>query len=72
MKRHYSLHVHGQNKHWSFDIYTEPGHVKAWREDGLEIAEVVGSCPGWVAELGLSRIWLFVQDVINFRFKKGG
>jgi hypothetical protein len=37
----YSLTVCGTNKIWSFEIPAEPEWVEAWREDGLEVDEII-------------------------------
>ena len=68
-KRLLSIQVKGQNKTWSFNFYGDPKYLDEWREDGLEIDEVINSIPVWVNEIGLTRPWIFFQDLFNFRFK---
>lgn len=41
----YSLTVSGINKQWSFEIPAEPEWVEDWRNDGLEVDEVVCQMP---------------------------
>lgn len=69
MKKLYSLEVRGKTKEWSFNIIADPKHVEDWREDGLEINEIVNSVPEWAVTMGLTKPWIFMQDLFNFRFK---
>jgi hypothetical protein len=41
----YSLTVSGTNKTWVFEIPAEPEWVEDWREDGLEIDEIIAQMP---------------------------
>ena len=70
MKKHLSILVQGKNHEWAFDIYEDPKYLEEWREDGLEIDEVVNTVPEWAVNCGLTEIWIFVQDVFNFKFLK--
>lgn len=67
MKR-YSVTVRGKLKTWSFTIDARPEHVADWRADGLEVDELVNSIPEWVVDTGLTRAWVFFEDVFNFRW----
>lgn len=67
MKKLYSLQVRGKSKEWSFDIIANPKHVEDWREDGLEIDEIINRIPEWVVDIGLTKLWIFIQDLYNFR-----
>ncbi len=68
-KRLLSIQVKGQNKTWSFNFIGDTKYLDEWREDGLEIDEVINSVPVCVNEIGLTRPWIFFQDLFNFRFK---
>lgn len=70
MKKLLSIKVRGAEKDWSFSFYGDPKHLDEWRDDGLEIDEIVNTVPVWAAELGLQKIWFFIQDVFNFKFFK--
>jgi len=48
MVKLYSLTVHGTNKTWAFEIEAEPEWVDDWRNDGLEIDEIVWQTEGAV------------------------
>ena len=60
--------VKGTNKEWSFEFKGNPKHLPTWRDDGLEVYELVNSIPEWVANLGLTKPWCFFQDIINFKW----
>jgi len=62
-----SITVRGNHHKWSFNFYTDPQHIQEWREDGLEIDEIMNTIPVWVADRGWTRAWCFVQDLFHFR-----
>lgn len=62
-----SLVVRGRTKDWSFNFMGERKHLKDWREDGLDVVELENTIPEWVAELGLTKVWCFFQDIYNFK-----
>ena len=65
-----SIEVKGKTKVWSFKFYADPKYIEQWREEGLEINEVINTIPEWVVEYGLTGFWIFFQDLFNFRFFK--
>jgi len=64
MKRRYALMIRGKRKEWSFPVWAEPEHVEEWRADGLIVDEVLNVIPQWAVDLGLARIWVWVQDLL--------
>ncbi|WP_432592160.1 hypothetical protein [Stenotrophomonas maltophilia] len=62
-----SLHVKGRHKSWSFEFMGDPKYIPEWEADGLEVWEVCNVIPAWVVDLGLTRLWVFAQDVFNFK-----
>ena len=70
MKKLLSVEVKGAEKNWSFDFHGDPKHLEEWREDGLEINEIVNTIPMWVVDMGLMAPWIFFQDLFNFKFFK--
>ena len=70
MKKLMSVEVRGADKTWSFLFYDDPKYLDEWRDDGLEVNEIMNVIPMWVVDLGLTRIWTFFQDMFNFRFFK--
>ena len=71
MKKKLSITVRGKEKTWSFNFDGNTKYLKEWREDGLEIDEIINIIPEWIAKCGLTRPWLFLQDLINLNFFKG-
>lgn len=63
MKRLYSITIHGKHKTWSHLVWANPEHVADWREDGIEVDEVVAVVPEWVNSIGLTRPWCWLQRV---------
>jgi hypothetical protein len=67
MKKLMSVEVKGQDHSWSFMFYGNPAHLKDWREDQLEVNEIINIIPEWVVDLGLTKVWCFFQDLFNFK-----
>ncbi len=67
MKKLYNLKIQGDEYLWSFEIEANPEHVEDWRRDGLEVAEIVNTCPEWAVKYNLHKAWFFLQDVLNFK-----
>lgn len=63
MKRLYSLTVHGTHKTWSHLVWANPEHVTDWREDGIEVDEVIATIPEAVHRMGLTKPWVFLQKI---------
>lgn len=70
MKRKMSITVKGNHHKWSFNFYAEQKYLDDWRKDGLEINEIVNDIPVQAKELGLTKIWFFIQDIFNFKCTK--
>ncbi len=66
MKKLLSLEVKGAEKDWSFTFYDDPKYINEWREDGLEVNEICNTIPEWIVDIGLSKPWIFIQDLFNF------
>lgn len=67
MKKTHFISVRGKKHEWAFDVEIDPKHVSALREDGIDVYELRGLVPMWVANARLTRLWLFFQDCFNFR-----
>jgi hypothetical protein len=67
MIKKYALIIRGKEKEWTFITHADSKYVNDWLEDDLQIEEVVNSIPIWAHDLGLTRIWFFIQDIFNFR-----
>jgi hypothetical protein len=66
-KKLMGIHVKGKNKTWGFAFMGETEFLKEWQDDGLDVFLIENTIPEWVANLGLVRVWCFLQDVFNFR-----
>lgn len=62
-----SITIQGKNKKWSFTFEGDPRHLDEWREDGLDVEEVLNTIPEWAVNWGLCRVWCFFQDIYYFR-----
>jgi hypothetical protein len=43
-------------------------YLDQWREDGLEIDEIINTVPAFIVDMGLMRHWFFIQDLWNFKW----
>lgn len=66
-KKLMSVTVKGRQHEWNFQFYGEEKSLKEWAADDVEVAVVENTIPVWVADLGLTRLWCFCQDVFNFK-----
>jgi hypothetical protein len=66
-KKLHTLVVKGKNHTWAFDVYASPEYVAEWRADGLTVEEISNVVPNWIVEIGLTRVWCFVQDLFHFK-----
>jgi len=65
-KKTYCLNVRGRKKEWCFLVEIDPKYINEWREDGLQIDEVVNTIPQWYVDLGLPvKLWCAVQDFLK-------
>jgi len=62
--KRYAITIRGRRKEWSFPIWAKPEHVEEWRKDGLIVDEVLNVIPKWVVDLGLTRHWCWLQDIL--------
>lgn len=67
MKKLYSVEVQGKYHTWHFYTYVNSKFVQEWRDDGVEIVQIMNTVPVWIVDLGLTRIWCFLQDIWDFK-----
>ena len=60
-----SISVKGNNSLWSFNFYGDTRYIDEWREDGLEIDVIENTIPKFMNDIGLTKVWVFFQDIIN-------
>ena len=63
MKHLYTLTVHGTHRTWSHLIWANPEHAEDWRQDGIEVDEVIAIIPETINRMGLTRPWCWLQRV---------
>lgn len=66
-KKRMQVVVMGRQGKWAFSFYGDPADLPTWQADGLEVMVVENTISLWAVECGLTRLWCFVQDVLNFR-----
>lgn len=66
-KKLLSISVKGKNSVWGFNFYADPKHLKTWRDDGLDVAQIENIVPMWVADYNLVNEWCFLQDLWHFK-----
>jgi hypothetical protein len=59
--------VRGNRSVWGFPFYGDPQYLSEWRADGLDVILIENTVPALIAELGLTRLWCFAQDLFGFR-----
>ena len=67
MSKRLSITVKGKDETWCFDILADSKYIQEWLDDGLDIVVIENTIPMWVNEIGLTRAWVFMQDLFNFR-----
>jgi hypothetical protein len=63
-----SIVVTGNDKTWSFNAYVDTKYIDEWRKDGIEIYELENIVPSFVVDIGLLRVWIFLQDLWNGKY----
>lgn len=67
MTKRMMIEVRGKSKSWLFHFDGDTSHLDEWRSDGLEINVIENSIPAWIVQLGVARVWCFLQDLFNFK-----
>lgn len=64
----HSVIVRGRGHTWCIDTYITKATAQDWRDDGLDVREILNTIPKWWVDAGLSvRLWCFCQDVIHLK-----
>ena len=66
-KKLLSVTVKGNEKKYCFNFYGDPKYIPEWEADGLEVVEILNTIPIWVVDAGLTKPWIFMQDIFNFK-----
>lgn len=63
-----AIFVRGKSGHeYAFHFDGDPANIQAWVLDGLEVVEVVGWVPAWVAFLGLAGPYIAIVRLLHFK-----
>lgn len=64
----HQVRVRGKGHTWLIDTYITRENAEVWRQDGIDVVEILNSIPAWWVDAGLSvRFWCFWQDVFHFK-----
>jgi hypothetical protein len=66
-KKVLSVSVKGKEHTWSFNFDGDLKDLEEWRKDGLVIDVIENTCPLWIQQRNLHRLWFMLQDLINFK-----
>lgn len=62
-----SIVVQGKTSKYSFEFYGDPSFLPVYEREGLDISLVENIIPCWVVKYNLTKIYIFFQDVWNFK-----
>ena len=63
MKAKYSIFVKGKSGHtYSFSFIGQSKDYQEWLDEGLKIDEVCNTIPIIIHRLGLTSLWVWLQD----------
>jgi len=60
------LTVKGKEHKWCFEVDADTKYLKEWWDDDLDIGIIENIIPEWIVDIGLRKVWCFIQDLINF------
>ena len=64
----HSVTVRGKGHTWCVDTYITRENAEVWRQDGIEVSEILNTIPKWAVDAGIPvRWWFFWQDVFHFK-----
>lgn len=61
-KKLYGVIVRGKEHTWEFETWVDEKYVQEWKDDGIEIDHICNTIPDWIVNIGLARIWVWLQD----------
>lgn len=66
-KRLMSVMVRGRESAWAFNFYGDIDDLVSWHADGLDVVVIENVIPAWAVDLGLTRPWIWLQDLWHLR-----
>ncbi|WP_417423556.1 hypothetical protein [Hoeflea sp.] len=69
-----TIEIRGKSSRWGINWHASDTEIEAMRADGIDVGVIENVIPAWVADLGLTRPFIVVQDLWNFKlpFSKTG
>jgi hypothetical protein len=68
MKRICSVTVKDKNGHpYSYETLLDTKYLPGLKDAGIDIYELENTIPVWINNLGLTKPWVFIQDLLNFK-----
>jgi hypothetical protein len=52
---------------YSFTVIADIRYLKEWQQNGIEIFLLENSIPIWAVNVGLTKVYCFFQDIVNFK-----
>ena len=63
-----SIEVVGKSGHaFSFNFYGNQKYIDEWLQEGFVITRIENVIPSWIVDLGLTKQFVFMQDLFNFK-----
>lgn len=54
---------------WEFNFDGDTKYWDDWKLAGFDVCIVENIIPIWIVDLGLTKVWCFIQDALNFNLK---
>lgn len=62
-----SIEVRGTRRRWSVNAHASTKEIEAMRADGIDVCEIVNVIPAWVVDARLTRPFIALQELWNFK-----
>jgi hypothetical protein len=60
-KKLFAIYVKGKHHTCRFEFIADEALWTMWENEGFDVHKVLGSTPDWVANVGLDKIWYWLQ-----------
>ena len=65
--KHVLIEIRGKSNEWGVPAVLSDEQIAAMRADGVEIGEIFYTIPSFLIGTPFFRVWIFAQDLWNFR-----
>lgn len=62
MKKEYAIKIHGRDLVWEMVVEATCETVDDWIYDGLDVEELINEVPDWIARIGLTKLYFWLQN----------